>query len=125
MCFVARYAIRYDEIRGAFAENGIPNKFNAFNIDQSAQTTSGGQNGYHDQTQSIFGSLEVSYDHWLYLTLTGRNDWASQLANSPQSSFFYPSVGLSGILTDLLSAERKPSYIKHFHLQKCVWHSAR
>ena len=28
----------------------------------------------------------------LYLTVTGRNDWASQLANSPESSFFYPSV---------------------------------
>ena len=111
---------QYDMMKyeGPLRRNGIPNKFNAFNIDQSAQTTSGGQNGYHDQTQSIFGSLEVGYDHWLYLTLTGRNDWASQLANSPQSSFFYPSVGLSGILTDLLSAEKKEQLYKTLSFAK-------
>ncbi|MDE5725336.1 MAG: SusC/RagA family protein, partial [Duncaniella sp.] len=37
-----------------------------------------------------------------YLTLTGRNDWPSQLAgpNSHNSSFFYPSVGLSALLNN-------------------------
>ena len=111
---------KYDMMKyeGPLRRNGIPNKFNAFNIDQSAQTTSGGQEGYHEQTQSLFGSLELGYDHWLYLTLTGRNDWASQLANSPQSSFFYPSVGLSGILTDLLSAEKKEQWYKTLSFAK-------
>lgn len=111
---------QYDMMKyeGPLRQNGIYNKFNAFNIDQASQDTSGAQNGYHDQTQSIFGSLEVGYDHWLYLTLTGRNDWASQLANSPQSSFFYPSVGLSGILTDLLSAEKKEQLYKTLSFAK-------
>lgn len=111
---------QYDMMKyeGPLRRNGIYNKFNAFNIDQASQDTSGAQNGYHDQTQSIFGSLEVGYDHWLYLTLTGRNDWASQLANSPQSSFFYPSVGLSGILTDLLSAEKKEQLYKTLSFAK-------
>ena len=100
---------RYDELgyKGPLRKDGIPNVFNAFNIDQGAAKTRPYQSGYTEQTPSIFGSLEVGYNSWLYLTLTGRNDWASQLANSPQSSFFYPSVGLSGVLTDLLSAEKK------------------
>ncbi|WP_418450217.1 SusC/RagA family TonB-linked outer membrane protein [Alistipes sp.] len=51
--------------------------------------------GWHEQTQSLFYSLEVGWKSQLYLTHTGRNDWASQLAGSPQSSFFYPSVGVS------------------------------
>lgn len=37
----------------------------------------------------------------LYLTLTGRNDWASQLAGSSSKCFFYPSVGLSWVPTTL------------------------
>lgn len=51
--------------------------------------------GWHEQTQSVFASLEVGWRSQLYLTATGRNDWASQLAGSPRSSFFYPSVGVS------------------------------
>ena len=51
--------------------------------------------GWHEQTQSLFYSLEVGWRSQVFLTHTGRNDWASQLAGSPQASFFYPSVGLS------------------------------
>lgn len=88
--------------KGPLRSNGIPNVFNSFNIDQSAQKTIGGEEGWKEQTQSIFGSVEVGYNNYLYLTLTGRNDWASQLANSPNSSFFYPSIGLSAIVTEML-----------------------
>ena len=59
------------------------------------------QEGWHDQTQSIFGSIELGYRDMLYLTVTGRNDWASQLAYSDQSSFFYPSVGLSAVISNM------------------------
>jgi len=51
--------------------------------------------GWHEQTQSLFASLELGWKSQLFLTATGRNDWASQLAGSPQASFFYPSAGLS------------------------------
>lgn len=40
------------------------------------------QEGWHDQTQAIFASVEVGWRSMLYLTVTGRNDWASQLAYS-------------------------------------------
>ncbi|ATA90715.1 SusC/RagA family protein [Capnocytophaga canimorsus] len=100
---------RYDDsqIGGPLRENGIPNVFNTFNVDQGAKKTRIGQTGWIEQTQSIFGSVEAGYNGYLYLTLTGRNDWASQLANSPNSSFFYPSVGLSAVVTDMLSVDTK------------------
>ena len=48
----------------------------------------------------------------LYLTVTGRNDWASQLANSPESSFFYPSVGLSWVPSSTWDLGKTFSYLK-------------
>lgn len=62
------------------------------------------QNGWREQTQSVFASAELGYKSTYYLTLTGRNDWPSQLAgpNSTSKSFFYPSVGLSVVLSELM-----------------------
>lgn len=93
--------------QGPIRENGIPNFFNLYQIDQEHNKSLFGQNGWKERTQSIFASMEIGYNNYLYLTLTGRNDWASQLTNSPQSSFFYPSVGLSAILTEMISRDTK------------------
>ena len=60
------------------------------------------QNGDHRQLQSIFGTVQFGYKSKVYLDLTGRNDWPSMLAGASQKSFFYPSIGLSTILTELL-----------------------
>ncbi len=47
---------------------------------------------------SLYGSAEVSYRNMLYLTFTGRNDWFSMLSRD-NNSIFYPSVGLSYLLS--------------------------
>lgn len=62
------------------------------------------QNGYHDQTQAIFATAQVGYKSMVYVDVTGRNDWSSALAGTKYKNkgFFYPSVGISGILTELL-----------------------
>lgn len=62
------------------------------------------QNGYHDQTQAIFATVQVGYKSMVYVDVTGRNDWSSALAGTKykDQGFFYPSVGISGILTELL-----------------------
>ncbi len=62
------------------------------------------QRGWHEQTQSLYASADIGYKSTYYLTLTGRNDWPSQLAgpNSKNSSFFYPSVGLSVLLDQII-----------------------
>jgi TonB-linked SusC/RagA family outer membrane protein len=48
---------------------------------------------------SIYGSAEVSFRNFLYLNMTGRNDWFSTLAPENRS-IFYPSVTGSFIFTD-------------------------
>lgn len=88
-----------DELRygGPIQDNGLANIFNVFDLDDTKKRAS--KSGWNDETQSVFGSVEVGWRKMLYLTATGRNDWASQLAGSSSKSFFYPSVGLSWVPT--------------------------
>jgi outer membrane receptor protein involved in Fe transport len=78
----------------------VPNLFNYSNINMSQATPT--QDGYHDQTQSVFASVEAGYRNMLFVDATSRIDWASALANTSSSSIFYPSIGVSAVLTDLL-----------------------
>lgn len=51
------------------------------------------------RTNSVFGSVDLSYKNYLFLTATGRNDWFSTL--SPKdNNIFYPSVGASFVLSE-------------------------
>ena len=102
-----------DKVRGPIRNDGIPNLFNVFQLDDA--TTQRSQAGWAEQTQSVFASAEVGYKGTYYLTLTGRNDWPSQLAGprSVKSSFFYPSVGGSVVVSQLIpNMPEELSYIK-------------
>ncbi|TAE64297.1 MAG: SusC/RagA family TonB-linked outer membrane protein, partial [Bacteroidetes bacterium] len=48
----------------------------------------------------VFGELSVNYNNLVYLTLAGRNDWASPLPQQNRS-FFYPTGSLSFVASDL------------------------
>ena len=96
--------------RGPIRDAGVPNLFTVFDLDREKSRAQ--KWGWQEQTQSLFGSVEVGWKQMLYLTLTGRNDWASQLAGSPQKSFFYPSVGLSWIPTATFDLPDAFSYLK-------------
>lgn len=60
------------------------------------------------KTAGIYGTLDFGYKNMLYLTFTGRNDWSSTLINpnaefdAAAISFFYPSVSLGFIFTEIL-----------------------
>lgn len=103
---------RYEDLsyRGPIREKGIPNVFNVFDLDNTKKKAR--QDEWQEQTQSIFASVEVGWKSMLYLTLTGRNDWASQLANSSTPCFFYPSVGLSGVISEMLTLPEFIDYMK-------------
>jgi len=51
---------------------------------------------------SVFGSAEVSYNNFLYLTATTRTDWFSVL-NPKYNHITYPSVGTSFVFSDAFS----------------------
>ena len=66
----------------------------------------------HSQLQAIFANANLSYKNWAFLTLTGRNDWSSNLSYTPNDSYFYPSAGLSFILTQMFKLPDAISYAK-------------
>ena len=98
--------------RGGIREDGLPNLFNVFQLDNN--TTKRTQEGWREQTQSVLGSVEVGYKGAYYLTVTGRNDWPSQLAgpHSEKSSFFYPSVGASVVLSEIIEMPKQVDFLK-------------
>jgi TonB-linked SusC/RagA family outer membrane protein len=53
--------------------------------------------------QAVFGTASIGYRDFLYLDLTGRNDWSSSLPASNRS-YFYSSAGLSFVLSEVLKA---------------------
>ena len=93
---------------------GLANVFNVQNLSNSPKTTRL-QEGWREQTQSLFASAEVGFKGAYYLTLTARNDWPSQLAgpHSNKKSFFYPSVGGSVVLSQLIpNMPKNLEYVK-------------
>jgi TonB-linked SusC/RagA family outer membrane protein len=48
---------------------------------------------------SVFGSAEVSFNNYLFVTATARQDWFSVL-NPEQNSILYPSIGGSFVFSD-------------------------
>lgn len=91
--------------------SGIYNFFAVHNIDTSAKYRRI-QSGYIQQSQGVFVNAEVGYKSMLYLTATGRNDWESQLAFSEASSFFYPSVGMSAVVSSMAKLPEWISFLK-------------
>jgi TonB-linked SusC/RagA family outer membrane protein len=61
--------------------------------------------------QGVFGEYVLSYDKWLTLTITGRNDWTSTLPENARS-FFYPATSLAFIFSDLLPKSNVFTYGK-------------
>lgn len=90
----------------------VPNFFAKSNLDMKSKYTHPIQTGWHEQQQSIFASAELSYKNMLYLTLTGRHEWASQLVKTDETSFFYPSAGLSFLLSEALKMPEQISYLQ-------------
>ncbi|PYP15824.1 MAG: SusC/RagA family TonB-linked outer membrane protein [Gemmatimonadetes bacterium] len=55
---------------------------------------------------SLFGQAVLDYQHFWYLTVTGRNDWTSTIPH-PRNSFFYPSISTSFVFSDAFPSVRR------------------
>ncbi|MFK8102033.1 MAG: SusC/RagA family TonB-linked outer membrane protein [Saprospiraceae bacterium] len=63
---------------------------------------------------SIFSVAKFDYDNWLFLEVTGRNDWSSALATpnaADGTSFFYPSVATSFLLSEVVELPSVFSFV--------------
>lgn len=90
--------------------NGL-NKLDFFFMQNARNPRTTNVFGQTPQIQSIYGTSTLSFKDYLYLDVTARNDWSSALPKANQS-YFYPSVGLTAIVTDMIDLPKWISYGK-------------
>ncbi len=92
-----------NEIAATGSELALWDLYNLSNA--KVQATS--QNKVQYRIVGAYGKFTAAYDNYLYLSITGRNDWTSSLEQKNRS-FFYPSDSLSYIFSDQF---RMPSWV--------------
>ena len=73
------------------------------------------QNVGRKRINSTYGIAKLGYKDFLYVDVTGRNDWSSALAtatSSANTSFFYPSVSAGLVVSNMLQLPSKISFFK-------------
>ena len=98
----SKFTTLYDNANGL----NVTNKFSL----NFASTSSFFEGGSQTQTQSLFGQVNLALKESIFLDASLRNDWDSRLP-SPYS-FSYPSVGISAILSDLITVPNAISFLK-------------
>tara|TARA_R110002073_G_scaffold40547_5_gene114927 strand:+ start:7555 stop:10815 length:3261 start_codon:yes stop_codon:yes gene_type:complete len=72
-------------------------------------------NYFKTKTNSVYGSFEVDYGQYLYVTFTGRNDWFSTLSfpgkTTPNNDFYWSLSG-SLLLSEAFELPEKINYAK-------------
>lgn len=63
------------------------------------------------ERQSVYAAAQLSYNNYLFFDLTGRNDWNSTLPPG-NASYFFPSAGLSAVISDMTTLPAFLSYLK-------------
>ncbi len=86
------------------------NWFNTGNFDSPGKNTQ--SVGANKEVQSVFASITFGFKEMVFLDITGRNDWSSTLVNTDNLGFFYPSVGLTGIISEMVKFPEVVTYGK-------------
>ena len=62
--------------------------------------------------QGAFANLQLGFKEMLFLDISGRNDWASTLALTGNQSYLYPAVGLTAIVSQMITLPEVISFAK-------------
>ncbi len=73
------------------------------NIDSRTGNLAGTVTRTQYRSVAVYGELSLGYKDYLFLNLTGRNDWVSVLSKDNRS-FFYPGVNVSFVASDAIDA---------------------
>ena len=89
---------------------------NLFNVSNKVGELLGGNSITRTRTQSVYASIDFNILGWIYLQVTGRNDWTSLLDRS-NWSFFYPGANMSLMLSDAIPALKNSSWLSYLKLR--------
>jgi TonB-linked SusC/RagA family outer membrane protein len=77
---------------------------NLFSLNNGVNPASVNQSFSRKKINSVYGLVQLNYDGYVFIDLTGRNDWTSSLSKQNRS-FFYPSISGSLVVSDLIKKE--------------------
>jgi len=83
-----------------------------FNLGNSTNNPTATESNSLERSYGLSGKFDVAFKDYLFLTVTGRNDWVSILAPENRS-FFYPSAQLSFVASDAIEALKNISAIDY------------
>jgi len=98
---------KFDRIRG---EGTGFNVENLFALSNTADPTAS-ESFSEKEVQSLYGFGSIGFLNAIYLEFSGRNDWSSTLP-AENRSYFYPSFGLTAVLSDLVELPDFISFLK-------------
>ncbi|EMR02552.1 SusC/RagA family TonB-linked outer membrane protein [Cesiribacter andamanensis] len=75
-----------------------------FFVIQNALSTLTSEGASQKRIHSVYGSVQAAYNNYLFVEVSGRNDWSSALPPTAWS-YFYPSISSSLVFTDLLDRD--------------------
>jgi len=84
---------------------------NVFTASNMSGTFAKNESLMESRTQAVFATAQVGYKNTIFLDVTGRTEWSSTLSD-PTKPFFYPSVGLTYVLTESIETTDFFSYAK-------------
>jgi TonB-linked SusC/RagA family outer membrane protein len=96
-----------------FTKSVAPQLINpgVYSFNNSRQAVQVGSNNSEKRINSLYGYARFAYDNVLFMDVTGRNDWSSTLPIG-NNSYFYPSVTLSAIASDIFNMPAWVSFAK-------------
>jgi TonB-linked SusC/RagA family outer membrane protein len=87
-----------------------------FNVSNGVGTPGASESNYMARKMGAYADARFGYKNYLFLHVTGRNDWVSTL--SPENrSFFYPSADVSFIASDAIKAIKNSNTISYLKLR--------
>lgn len=86
----------------------VPGVYNFENANEPLSKT---QYNWEKEVRSLYAFINLSYKDYLFLDITNRNDWSSTLPRN-NNSYYYPSVGLSAILSEMFEMPEAVSFAK-------------
>jgi TonB-linked SusC/RagA family outer membrane protein len=94
---------------------------NLFSLNNGINNPTVNQSFNQKKINSIYGTVAVNWDGYLFLDGTFRNDWTSTLSPSNRS-FFYPSLNLSYVISDMFTKMGKtlPGWLSYAKVRASV-----
>jgi TonB-linked SusC/RagA family outer membrane protein len=88
----------------------VPGLYNISNITGDPRRSNGLS---RTRRFSMFANVDLGYEDYLFLNVTGRNDWNSTFTGGEKDNYFYPSAGISFIPTKAIDALKENKILNY------------